>query len=117
MRHGDVVFVLGNRNADLYGNYRRYLSYLVPGSEAALRAEKSLDSLYWVKGRDTTLDAVSVGDVMRYGDDCFTVWLDFTRRLVDGGEDNNSYLFIFTRYNNEWRVVRVMNKTSFIRSN
>ena len=110
------IAFLGNRNADLYGNYRRYLAYLVPGSEAAQRAEKSLDSLYWVQGRDTTLEDVSLGDVIRYGDDCFTAWLDFTRRLLDGGEDNNSYLFIFVRYNSEWRVVRVMNKTSFIRS-
>ena len=110
------IAFLGNRNADLYGNYRHYLSYLVPGSEAAQRAEKSLDSLYWVKGRDTSLDSVSVGDVIRYGDDCFTAWIDFTRRLVDGGDDDNSYIFIFVRYNNEWRVVRVMNKTSFIRN-
>ena len=109
------IAFLGNRNGDLNGNYRRYLAYLVPGSEAASRAEKSLASLYWVQGRDTTLEAVTVGDVMCYGDACFTAWLDFTRRLLDGGEDNASYLFLFVRYNNEWRVVRVMNKTSFIR--
>lgn len=110
------IAFLGNRNGDLNGNYRRYLNYLVPGSEAANRAQKSLDSLYWVQGRDTTLDSVSVGDVICYGDECFTAWLDFTRRLLDGGEDNNSYLFLFVRYNGEWRVVRVMNKTSFIRN-
>ena len=110
------IAFLGNRNGDLNGNYRRYLSYLVPDSDAAKRATKSLDSLYWVKGRDTSLDGVKLGDVVRYGDDCFTAWIDFTRRLVDGGEDNNSYLFIFSRYQNEWRVARVMNKTSFIRN-
>lgn len=110
------IAFLGNRNGDLNGNYQRYLNYLVPGSEAATRAQKSLGSLYWVQGRDTTLDSVSVGDVICYGDECFTAWLDFTRRLLDGGEDNASYLFLFVRYNNEWRVVRVMNKTSFIRN-
>ena len=110
------IAFLGNRNSDLNGNYKRYLAYLVPDSDAAKRAAKSLDSLYWVKGRDTSLDGVELGDVIRYGDDCYTAWLDFTRRLVDGGEDRNSYLFIFTRYQNEWRVVRVMNKTSFIRN-
>ncbi len=109
------IAFLGNRNADLNGNYRRYLAYLVPGSEAAERASKSLDSLYWVKGRDTSLDGVTLGDVIRYGDDCFTAWLDFTRRIDANTEDNNSYLFIFVRYNDQWRVVRVMNKTSFIR--
>ena len=109
------IAFLGNRNADLNGNYRRYLAYLVPGSEAAERAAKSLDSLYWVKGRDVSLDGVTLGDVIRYGDDCFTAWLDFTRRIDENTEDNNSYLFIFVRYNDQWRVVRVMNKTSFIR--
>ncbi len=109
------IAFLGNRNADLNGNYRRYLAYLVPGSEAADRAAKSLDSLYWVKGRDVSLDGVTVGDVIRYGDDCYTAWLDFTRRIDADTEDNNSYLFIFVRYNDQWRVVRVMNKTSFIR--
>lgn len=109
------IAFLGNRDGELYKNYQRYQSYLLPGSDAAKRAEKSLDSLYWVSGRDTALDGVTLGDVIRYGDNCFTAWLDFTRRLVDGGEDNNSYLFIFVRSNNQWRVARVMNKTSFFR--
>ena len=109
------IAFLGNRDGELYKNYQRYQSYLLPGSDAAKRAEKSLDSLYWVSGRDTALDGVELGDVIRYGDNCFTAWLDFTRRLVDGGEDNNSYLFIFVRSNGQWRVARVMNKTSFFR--
>ena len=110
------IAFLGNRNGDLNGNYQRYKSYLVPDSDAAKRAAKSLDSLYWVTGRDTSLDGVALGDVIRYGDNCFTAWLDFTRRLLDGGEDNNSYLFIFLRYQDEWRVVQIMNKTSFLRN-
>ena len=108
------IAFLGNRGGDMYGNLARYQQYLVPGSEAADRASRSLDSLYWFQGRDTALESVLLGDVIRYGDDCFTAWIDFTRRIDEQTEDPNSLLFIFVRYNGQWRVVRVMNQTSFL---
>ena len=109
------IAFLGNRDAELTANYQRYLRYLVPGSEAADRAQKSLISLTWITGRDAALDTVSLNSVIRYSEDCFTALLDFTRKLPNGSDDNSSALFIFVRYNDQWRVLRVMNKTSFIR--
>ena len=102
------IAFLGNRGGDMYGNLYNYQQYLVPGSEASERASKSLDSLYWF------VESVSLGDVIRYGDDCFTAWIDFTRRIDEETTDLNSLLFIFVRYNGQWRVVRVMNQTSFL---
>ena len=109
------IAFLGNRGGDLDQNYRRYLAYLVPGSDPADRAQQSLISLYWIKGRDKALDGVNIREVLRYSDDCFTAWLDYTRRIDENTEDNSSSLFIFVRYNAQWRVIRILNKTSFIR--
>lgn len=109
------IAFLGNRDAELAENYQRYLRYLVPGSEAAERAQMSLISLTWITGRDTALDSVSLNSVIRYSEDCFTALLDITRKLPNGTDDNSSVLFIFVQYNGQWRVLRVMNKTSFIR--
>ena len=108
------IAFLGNRGGDMYGNLYKYQQYLVPGSEAADRAARSMDSLYWFSGRDTALESVSLREVVRYGDDCFTALLDYTRRIDEETEDPNSLLFIFVRYNGQWRVVRAMNKTSFL---
>ena len=109
------IAFLGNRDAQLAQNYQTYLSYLVPGSEAAERASMSLGSLTWVTGRDAALESVSLNSLIRYSEDCFTALLDFNRKLPDGTDDQNSALFLFVQYQGQWRVLRVMNKTSFIR--
>lgn len=109
------IAFLGNRGAELGKNYQTYLSYLVPGSEAAERAAMSLGSLTWVTGRDTALESVSLNSLIRYSADCFTALLDFNRKLPDGTDDYNSALFLFVQYKGQWRVLRVMNKTSFLR--
>ncbi|MBR1659463.1 MAG: hypothetical protein IJ705_04015 [Oscillospiraceae bacterium] len=108
------IAFLGNRGGDMYGNLYNYQQYLVPGSEAFDRAARSLDSLYWFQGRDTALESSQLGEVLRYGADTFTAELSFTRRGTDGTEDSNTLLFIYVNYNGAWRVVRVMNKTSFL---
>ncbi|MBR1496484.1 MAG: hypothetical protein IJ617_02530 [Oscillospiraceae bacterium] len=108
------IAFLGNRGGDMYGNLYNYQQYLVPDSEAYDRASRSLDSLYWFQGRDAALESSSLREVLRYGPDCFTAEIDFTRRVDADTTDDNTLLFIFVRYNGQWRGVRVMNKTSFL---
>lgn len=103
----------GNRGANLNANYSNYNSYLVPGSVAAERAKKALDSLYWVKGRDTALQTQELREIMRYGEDCFTALIDYTLN-VDGSIGENSTLFIFIRYNGGWSLVNILNKSTVV---
>ena len=103
----------GNRGANLNANYSRYNSYLVPGSVAADRAQKALDSLYWVKGRDTALQSQELKALLRYGEDCFTALIDYTLH-VDGAVGENSTLFIFVRYNGGWSIVNILNKSTVV---
>ena len=105
------IAYLGNRGSDLYGNYDRYVSYLLPGSEAADRAKRALDSIYWVKNRDTNPASVTLGPVLRYSEDCFTAQVDFT---MTGSDESNGYLFVFQRSDGAWKVIRVLNTTSMV---
>lgn len=103
----------GNRNGELERNYSRYKSFLVPDSEAAKRAYNSRVSLSWASGRDTRLKSADVGKYAAYSEDLFSCRINYS--LVDDEtEDANAYLFIFCKYNGQWRVVRVLNKTSFL---
>ena len=103
----------GNRGDRLMTNYSHYLSYLVPGSEAAERAVSALESLSWISGRDKSLVSCALGEVIAYTDDMFTAQIDFTMK-ADETENANSYLFVFVRYEDSWKVVRILNKTSFL---
>lgn len=103
----------GNRGNDLAANYSRYASYLMPGSEAAQRASKAQGSLKWISGRDAKLKSAGIKKYIPYSDDLFTCQIDFTM-AGDEKEDANSYLFVFVKYNGAWKVVRVLNKTSFL---
>ena len=105
------IAYLGNRGYDLYGNYARYLQYVRDGSEAADRAKRALDSIYWVKNRDTNPASVTLGPVLRYSEDCFTAQVDFT---MTGSDESNGYLFVFQRSDGAWKVIRVLNTTSMV---
>ena len=102
------IAYLGNRAGNFEGNYGRYTAYLVPGSEAAEQARRARESVVWAKGQNTHPTAV-VKEVLRYAEDCFTAQVDFTPENDPDG-DVNSNIFVFVRYNGEWRVVRVMNQ-------
>lgn len=106
----------GNRNDQLEQNYSRYISYLVPGSEAEIRAKKAIASLRWVRGRDTRLRDAGIKKYMAYSEDFFACQINYS--LVDdkASENVNAYLFIFCKYNGKWRIVRVLNKTSYLMS-
>lgn len=103
----------GNRNANLNANYARYNSFLVPDSVAADRASKALDSLLWVKGRDTALESQQLTSVLRYGEDCFTARIDYAMQ-TDTEVQDNSILMIFVRYNDGWSIVNILNKTTAV---
>ena len=94
-------------------NYSRYRSYLVPDSEPAQRAEGALQSLSWMSDRDQSLESCTISEVISYSDNLFTAQIDFTMKS-DETDDANSYLFIFVRYEGEWKIVRILNKTSFL---
>ena len=101
----------GNRNANLNANYARYSNFLVPGSIAADRAAKALDSLSWVSGRDTALQSQTLSAVLRYGEDCFTARVDYTMQ-TGTEEQDNSILMIFVRSNNTWSIVNIINQAA-----
>jgi len=103
----------GNRGGNLMGNYSRYLSYLVPDSEPAERAVSAFDSLTWAAGRDQSLESCTLGEVIRYSDDLFTAQVNFTMK-GDVTENANGYLFIFVRHDDAWKIIRILNKTSFL---
>lgn len=104
----------GNRGGNLAQNYARYQAYLVPGSEAAKRARQAQESLSWMSGRDTRLKSAGISKYVSYSEELFTCQINFS--LVDdvAEEDANAYLFVFCKYNGKWRLVRVLNKTSFL---
>ncbi len=102
----------GNRNRNLSANYERYVSYLVPDSEAAKRAYMAQGSLKWTFGWDTKLKDAGITKYMAYSEDMSACQINFTL-INDEVENANAYLFIFVKYNGEWRVVRILNKTSF----
>lgn len=102
----------GNRDGNLTANYNRYKAYLVPGSEAAERAYNSRASLKWVSGRDAWLKSSVIKKYIAYSEELFTCQINFSM-INDEAEDANAYLFIFVKYNGEWRVVRILNKTSY----
>ncbi|MBQ6797922.1 MAG: hypothetical protein IJP11_01650 [Oscillospiraceae bacterium] len=104
----------GNRDGVLRTNYSRYMSYLVPESEPAQRAVGALESLSWMSNRDESLKSCEVSEVISYSDDLFTAQIDFTMKS-DTTENANSYLFFFLRTaEEEWKVFRILNKTSFL---
>lgn len=105
----------GNRSGELAQNYQRYLSYLLPGSEPAQRASKAQASIAWMSGRDARLKSAEVRDYVSYSEELFTCRIYFSLRDVESQEDN-VYLFIFRKYNGEWRVARILNKSSFLQS-
>lgn len=103
----------GNRNSETDQNYNRYMAYLVPGSEAAVRARKAKMSVIWMPERDTRLKSAGISRYIAYSDEFFSCQINYS--LVDDEKENaNAYLFIFCKYNGEWRIVRVLNKTSFL---
>lgn len=97
----------GNKNKDFKTNLNNYLKYLVPGSEVAKRAKSAGSSLEWVNGRDATLGNSEIASVLRYGEDMFTAQVDFTIKTAP--DTVHSVLFIFVRYEQSWRIVRVLN--------
>ena len=103
----------GNRNGALSENYERYLSFLVPGSEAAERAAMAQRSLKWVNDRDTRLKDAEIAEYTSYSDTLAACRIRFTLS-GDDRENANGYLFIFVRDKGEWKVVRILNKTAFI---
>ncbi len=103
----------GNRNDNLTANYNRYSSYLVPGSEAASRAYQAQSSLQWAANRDTRLEAANIKEYRPYSEELFTCQINFTM-VGDSVENGNAYLFVFVKYQGSWKVVRVLNKTSFL---
>lgn len=103
----------GNRGGWLMTNYTNYLSYLVPDSEPASRARGALESLTWAVGTDKRLKSCEISEVISYSDDMFTAQIDFT--MDDDSTDNaNSYLFIFIQHEGAWKIIRILNKTSFL---
>lgn len=102
----------GNRNGNLTANYNRYKACLVPGSEAAERAYMSRASLKWVSGGDVWLKSAAIKKYIAYSEELFTCQINFSM-INEESEDANAYLFIFVKYNGEWRVVRILNKTSY----
>lgn len=102
----------GNRDGNLTANYNRYKACLVPESEAAERAYNSRASLKWVSGRDAWLKSAAIKKYIAYSDELFTCQINFSM-INEESEDANAYLFIFVRYNGQWRVVRILNKTSY----
>lgn len=103
----------GNKGGNLKTNLSNYSAFLVPGGEAADRANKAQDSLSWVTGRDTALQAMNIQGYTQYAEDCFTCAITFTV-VTDETADKNGILFVFVPYRNEWRVVRVLNTTSYL---
>lgn len=97
----------GNKNKDFQTNLNNYLKFLVPNSEVAKRAKSAGSSLLWVNGRDTTLGSSEIASVIRYGDDMFTAEMKFTIKTAP--ETDHSVLFFFVRYEDNWRIVRVLN--------
>ena len=97
----------GNKNKDFQTNLNNYLKFLVPNSEAARRAKSAGSSLLWVNGRDTTLGSSEIASVIRYGEDMFTAEMKFTIKTAP--ETDHSVLFLFVRYEDSWRIVRVLN--------
>ena len=107
------IAYLGNKGGNWASNYDYYTRFLVPGSEAADRARKARSSLSWVKGRNTALQAMSIEGYTIYADDCFTAQINFTV-ATDKAEGTNGLLFVFVKYLEQWRIVRVMNTTSYL---
>lgn len=103
----------GNRDGNLAKNYYRYMSFLVPDSEAAKRAYQAQSSLQWAAGRDTRLKSAGIRKYAAYSDELFACQINFSL-VNEETEDTNAYLFIFCKYNGEWRVVRILNKTSYL---
>lgn len=103
----------GNRNSETDQNYSRYMAYLLPGSEAAVRAQKARASIKWVHGRDIRLKSAGIARYIAYSDDLFACQINYSL-VEDELKDANAYLFIFCKYNGKWRIVRVLNKTSFL---
>ena len=102
----------GNREGRLAENYYRYQSFLVPDSEAAKRAYNAQSSLKWAEGRDTRLKSAAIGEYTPYSDELFTCQIHFS--MDNEAEDANVYLIIFCKYKGEWRVVRILNRTSVL---
>ena len=96
-----------NRNGNTTTNYNRFRGCLVPGSDAANRAYRALETVIWAAGRSAALSSAEIGEVLRYADDCFTARVDFTL-VTDEEENSNSYLYVFVRYGGEWRVARFL---------
>lgn len=103
----------GNRDGNFTANYNRYKACLVPGSEAADRAYMSRASLKWVSGRDAWLKSAVIKKYIAYSEELFTCQINFSL-INEESENANAYLFVFVWYNGEWRVVRVLNKTSYL---
>ena len=95
-----------NKNGKLEDNYQRYVACLVPGSDAADRAYRAKESVYWATGRSAAVESVTISEVIRWAEDCFTAKVNFTL-VTDETEDENGYLIVFVRYNGEWRAVSV----------
>lgn len=102
------VAYLGNRNGTMENNYARFIAYLLPDGEAMDQAVRARGSIIWAKGLKTHPDA-SLGEVLRYGADCFTAQVDFT---PEGEPDGvlHSNIYIFVRSDGAWKVLRIVSK-------
>ncbi len=99
---------LGNRDDDLAGNYSRFSKYLVPGSEAQTQAVGAQISLVWYHDMDTRPNA-ELKEVLRYAPDCFTARVEFADGSLREGQIYHN-IYIFVRYGDGWRVVRIVNE-------
>ncbi len=99
---------LGNRDDDLAGNYSRFSKYLVPGSEAQTQAVGAQISLVWYHDMDTRPNA-ALKEILRYSADCFTARVEFADGSLREGQIYHN-LYIFVRYGDGWRVVRIVNE-------
>ena len=100
------IAYLGNRNGAFENNYARYIAYVMPDSEAYDQAYRSRESVVWAKGRNTHPEP-SLGEVLRYDEDCFTAQVDYIPEGEEA-EATQSNIYVFVRYNGSWRVVRTM---------
>ena len=99
---------LGNRDDNLAANYSRFSKYLVPGSEAQTQAVGAQISLVWNHDMDTYPRA-ELKEVRRFAPDCFTARVEFGAGSLREGQIYHN-IYIFVRYEDAWRVVRIVNE-------
>ena len=106
------IALIGGRGGNFQGNFNRYATYLVPESDAFIRAKGARDSLVWTSGRDGRMMSAQISKYTPYSDELFTCQIDYTV-ANDKTQNANSCLFIFLKHNGMWKVAKILNITSY----